>query len=128
MSPDNNETRLAAFSGEFSVSDDVWTLDAVRWVFVEKEKIIASLKGKTGNGQFKAEVELVWRETLEDYFGRGEITYEQFNDKLKTNSFAIKIMASDSYIEDDICVIKKAEWLEYYESYSFYGDLERVVN
>lgn len=29
MCSDNNDALLAIFSGEFSVSDDAWTLDAV---------------------------------------------------------------------------------------------------
>lgn len=37
MCSDNNDALLAIFSGEFSVSDDAWTLDAVRWGFVEKK-------------------------------------------------------------------------------------------
>lgn len=52
MCSDKNDALLAIFSGEFSVSDDAWTLDAVRWGFVEKKKIIASLKGKMGSGPF----------------------------------------------------------------------------
>ncbi|WP_249681685.1 hypothetical protein [Pectobacterium polaris] len=48
MCSDNNDALLAVFSGEFSVSDYAWTLDAVRWGFVEKKKIIASLKGENG--------------------------------------------------------------------------------
>ncbi|WP_233968510.1 hypothetical protein [Pectobacterium polaris] len=128
MCSDNNNALLAVFSGEFSVSDDAWTLDAVRWVFVEKKKIIASLKGIMDSGPFNAEIVILFREELGDYFGRGEITYEQINSKYKTNSFSIKIMASDSYIKEGIFVIKKAEWLEYGETYSFCGDLERIVN
>ncbi|KHT21482.1 hypothetical protein RC97_04095 [Pectobacterium brasiliense] len=90
--------------------------------------MIASLKGKMGSGPFSAVIELLWREELKDYFGRGEITYDNFRSEYKTNGFAIKIMASDIYIEDDVCVIDDAEWLENGYSYSFYGDLERVAN
>ncbi|MEI7408358.1 hypothetical protein [Pectobacterium aroidearum] len=126
MHSDNNDAHLAVFSGEFSVSDDAWTLDAVRWGFVEKKKIIASLKGKMGSGPFNAEIELLWREEFNDYFGRGEITYDNYRSEYKTNGFAIKIMASDIYLEDDICVIDEAEWLENGYPYAFYGDLERV--
>ena len=128
MCSDNNDALLAIFSGEFSVSDDAWTLDAVRWGFVEKKKIIASLKGKMESGPFSAEIELLWREELKDYFGRGEITYDNFRSEYKTNGFAIKIMASDIYVEEDTCVIDDAEWLEYGCSCSFYGDLERAAN
>ncbi|GKV99376.1 hypothetical protein PEC301653_24220 [Pectobacterium carotovorum subsp. carotovorum] len=39
MCSDNNDALLAIFSGEFSVSDDAWTLDAVRWGFVEKKRL-----------------------------------------------------------------------------------------
>ncbi|UUE37631.1 hypothetical protein L0Y26_06850 [Pectobacterium aroidearum] len=126
MHSDNNDAHLAVFSGEFSVSDDAWTLDAVRWGFVEKKKIIANLKGKMGSGPFNAEIELLWREEFNDYFGRGEITYDNYRSEYKTNGFAIKIMASDIYLEDDICVIDEAEWLENGYPYAFYGDLERV--
>ncbi|MEI7309659.1 hypothetical protein [Pectobacterium carotovorum] len=59
MCSDKNDALLAIFSGEFSVSDDAWTLDAVRWGFVEKKKIIVSLKGKMGSGPFNAEIELL---------------------------------------------------------------------
>ncbi|WP_350239137.1 hypothetical protein U1R68_06385 [Pectobacterium colocasium] len=127
MHSDKNDACFDVFSGEFSVSDDAWTLDAVRWVFVEKKRIIASLKGKMGSGPFSAEIELVWREALEDYFGRGEITYDNYRSEYKTNGFAIKIMASDIYIEDGICVVDEAEWLENGYPYSFYGDLEQVA-
>ncbi|RJL50809.1 hypothetical protein [Pectobacterium carotovorum] len=124
MCSDNRDV----FSGEFSVSDDAWTLDAVRWGFVEKKKIIASLKGKMGSGPFNAEIVLLFREDLGDYFGRGEIIYDNYHSKYKTNEFSIKIMASDIYVEDDVCVIDYAEWLENGYPYSFYGDLERAEN
>ncbi|MEI7086782.1 hypothetical protein WCU61_11955 [Pectobacterium versatile] len=128
MCSDKNDALLAIFSGEFSVSDEPWTLDAVRWFFFEKKKIIASLKGKMDNAPFNAEIVLLFREDLGDYFGRGEITYEQFHSKCQTNRFSIKIMASDIYIEDGICVVDDAEWLENGYPYSFRGDLERVAN
>ncbi|MFJ5373463.1 hypothetical protein ACIPTP_13090 [Pectobacterium versatile] len=125
---DNSDALLEVFSGEFSVSDDAWTLDAVRWTFIEKKKIIASLEGKMESGPFNAEIELLWREEFGDYFGRGKITYNNYRAEYKTNSFAIKIMASDIYREDGICVVDDAEWLENGYPYSFYGDLERVEN
>ncbi|MGI8490025.1 hypothetical protein QWJ20_16020 [Pectobacterium sp. S5] len=128
MCSDNRDALLAVFSGEFSVSDDAWTLDAVRWGFVEKKKIIASLKGKMGSGPFKAEISLLFREDLGGYFGQGEITYGNYHSRYKTNSFSVIIMASDIYIEDDTCVVDNARWWENERPYSFYGDLERAAN
>ncbi|MEI7303103.1 hypothetical protein [Pectobacterium atrosepticum] len=111
MYSDNNKTFVDVFSGEFSVNDNTWSLDAVRWSFVEKEKIIASLKGKMRSGPFEAEITLLWREEIGGYFGKGAITYHNFGPKYKHNEFSVEIGCLDVYIEEDICVIKKQSGL-----------------
>ncbi|WP_224651948.1 hypothetical protein [Pectobacterium versatile] len=127
MCSDNNEAPLDIFSGEFSMSDDTWTLDAVRWVFVEKKKIIASLKGKMSSGPFNAEITLFWREDVGCYSDKGgKIAYRNFCSNYKCNYFSLEIRQLDIYIEEDICVIKKATWGENGRPYSFYGELERM--
>ncbi|WP_323639407.1 hypothetical protein [Pectobacterium polonicum] len=125
---DNNKISVDVFSGEFGVSDKTWNLDAVRWGVIEKKKIIANLEGKMGSGPFEAEITLLWREESGDYYGKGSITYHNFGPKYKHNDFSVEIRQLDIYIEEDICVIKKAKWVENERPYLFYGELERVEN